>query len=177
MANYEISVVIDQIIDALGDFIEPFVFGADIIRGQVNRTPPPSGEYVELTEILSSDLAIPYQEYSKSDAEDPPIYDQADLIGRVRSDIQVDFYGDSSGNWCRAVLNAIRTGYGFDQFPDGIRPLYASDGMQHPWTTGEKQSVTRWTITVSIQYNPQLTVPQEFADELSAIVDVPVDQM
>jgi len=175
MAQYEISVVIDDIIDALADFIDPFVDGAEIIRGQVNRTPPPSGQYIELTEILSVDLSVPYQQYSAS-AQVDPVLDQADLIGRVRSDIQVDFYGDNSGNWCRVILNAIRTGYGFDAFPENIKPLYATDGMQHPWTTGEKQSVTRWTITVSIQYNPQVTVPQEFADEITANVAVPVDQ-
>lgn len=174
MANYEISVVIDEIIDALGDFIEPFVFGADIIRGQVNRTPPPSGEYVELTEILSVDLSVPYQTYEDDPQE--PENALTNLVGRVRSDIQVDFYGDNSGSWCRAIQNAIRTGYGFDNFPDNIKPLYASDGMQHPWSSGEKQSITRWTLTVSIQYNPQVTAPQEFADELSATVAVPVDE-
>ena len=171
---YTVNVTVDDIIDALGDFIELFVGGADIIRGQVNRTPPPSGQYVELTEILSNDLAVPYQEYVAS--LDPEIDGETNLIGRVRVDVQADFYGSQSGDWCRAVQNAIRTGYGYSVFSDDIKPLYTTDGFQHPWNTGEQQSVTRWTLTVSIQYNPQLTVPQQFAETLTPTVEVPVDE-
>jgi len=169
---YEISIVIDEIIDALADFIEPFVGDAKIIRGQVNRTPPPKGGYVELTEILSVDLAIPYQTYA--DNVDPDLA-AMNLVGRVRSDIQVDFYGDDSGSWCRIIQNAIRTGYGFDKFPENIKPLYSTDGFQHPWNSGEQQSTTRWTLTVSTQYNPLVTVPQQYAAELDMTVWTPVD--
>lgn len=172
---YAINVVIDDVIDALGDFLEPFVGeSVEIIRGQVNRTPPPVAAYVELTELLSVDLAIPYQEC----ADDPenPEDSVTWLTGRTRIDVQVDFYGPSSGDWCRAVQNAFRTGYGFDSFPDTMKPLYTTDGFQHPWNTAEQQSVTRWTLTASIQYNPKADAPQQFADTLTPSVNVPADQ-
>ena len=166
---YSVSVSIDEIIDALADLIEPFVGGAEIIRGQVNRTPPPRGDYVELTEILSVDLAIPYTDYVTAG--------QAELTGRSRFDVQVDFYGEQSGGWCRAIQNVIRTGYGFDRMPDGIKPLYTDDGRQHPWASGEQQTITRWTLTVTLQYNPVVSVPQQSAVELDADIRPPVDEV
>lgn len=174
---YQQSVSIDDVIDGLADFIQPFV-GEDvkIIRGQVNRTSPPPESYVELTEVLSVDLAVPYQGYGMSDQPEPQ-FDLADLKSRSRFDVQIDFYGPSSGEWCRMVQTAFRTIYGFDNFPENIKPLYTSDGLQHPWNTAEQQSVTRWTLTASIQYNPSVSVPQQFADELVATVEVPVDTL
>lgn len=169
---YEISIVIDEIIDALGNFIQPFVGEAEIVRAQVNRVAPPTGPYVELTEILSVDLSVPYQDYADDLLEPVAI-----LTGRVRSDIQVDFYGPSSGDWSRVVQNALRTTYGFDKFPPSIKPLYTTDGFQHPWASGEQQSLTRWTLTVTLQYNPQVSVPQEFANELTVNVKTPVDEV
>jgi len=158
---YTSSITVDNVIDALADFLQPFVDGADIIRAQVNRVSMPSLPCVVLTELFHVDLSIPSQNYDV-------LNDEVDLSASNRIDIQVDFYGESAGDYCRSVETAFRTMWGFDAFPAGIKPLYTSDGIQSPLISGEQQYVSRWTLTVSMQYNPIVSAPQQFADELAA---------
>lgn len=158
---YTTSITVDTVIDALGDFLEPFVDGAEIVRAQVNRVSMPPLPCVVLTELFHIDLRVPSQDYDE-------VNDEALLSASNRLDIQVDFYGESAGDYCRSVETAFRTMWGFDQFPAGIKPLYTSDGIQSPLISGEQQYVSRWTLTVSVQYNPVVAVPQEFAEEATA---------
>lgn len=158
---YTASVTVDTVIDALGDFLQPFVGSAEIVRAQVNRVSMPPLPCVVLTELFHVDLRVPSQDYDQAG-------DEALLSVSNRIDIQVDFYGESAGDYCRSVQSAFRTMWGFDKFPAGIKPLYTSDGIQSPLVSGEQQYVARWTLTVSMQYNPVVTVPQEFAEEAAA---------
>lgn len=158
---YTTSITVDNVIDALADFLQPFVDGAHIVRAQANRVPMPSLPCVVLTELFHVDLRVPSQNYDV-------LNDEVDLSASNRLDIQVDFYGESAGDYCRSVETAFRTMWGFDHFPAGIKPLYTSDGIQSPLVSGEQQYVPRWTLTVSMQYNPVVAVPQQFADALAA---------
>lgn len=155
---YTSSISIDAVIDALSAFLAPFVGSAEIVRGQGNRIPMPPGDCVVLTELLQVDLSVPWEIYDS-------LAESADIVGGERIDIQIDFYSASAGEWCKVAKAAFRTQWGFAQFPENIKPLYTSDGMQSPLITGEEQYASRWTLTASLQYNPVVTVPQEFADE------------
>lgn len=168
MTFYTSSITIDQVIDALADFIEPFVGDSEIVRAQVNRVPMPLGSVVVLTELLQVDLSIPFVDYEPND-------DLATVSGPNRIDIQMDFYGESAGEFCKVVKSVFRTDYAFQNFPENIKPLYTNDGMQVPLITGEEQYESRWTLTVSMQYNPIVTVPQQFADEASVALFVEAD--
>ncbi len=171
---YETSITVDQVIDYLATFISPFVPGAEVVRAQVNRVPMPPNPCVVLTEILQRDLSIPYMDYTPP--VDPiPAVGTATISGPTQFDIQVDFYGPLAGDFCKAVKSAYRSQWAFSQFPANIKPLYTSEGHQAPLTTGEQQYESRWTITVSIQYNPTVIVPQEFAEEVTVESTEPVD--
>lgn len=161
MTNFVISQTIDNVIDALAAYLAPFVASSEIIRGQVNRTPLPLGPFVELTEILTVDLSVPVTTHD-------PVLQLDSISGPAQIDVQLDFYGASAGDYFKAARTAFRTGYGFDAFPTNIKPLYMSDGRQSPLTTGEQQYESRWTCTVSMQYNPAITLPQQSADTLTA---------
>jgi hypothetical protein len=163
---YSVNTTIDDIIDALVDFLTPFLpDNLAIVRAQVNRVPPPGVQFVKLTEIINTDLSVPYLLYA-------PIEDTTEIstniVGPTRLDVQIDFYGESSGDWCRTIQNVVRCGYGFDNFPSNIKPLYTSDGTQTPLITGEEQYLSRWTLTLSVQYNPMVELPQESATEVVA---------
>jgi len=168
MTNYVSSISVDSVIDALVVFLTPFVPGGQIVRAQVNRVALPSNPCCVLTELLQVDLSVPATTYQPDD-------DTATVYGPTRIDIQIDFYGIQAGEFCKAAKTAFRSSWGFDNFPENIKPLYTSDGVQSPLLTGEQQYESRWTLTASIQYNPLITLPQQFADELSATVQIPVD--
>lgn len=156
MTDYVSTITIDNVIDALADVIGLFVEGAEVIRAQVNRVAMPN-PCVVLTEIMQSDLSVPRVEYD-------PDNDAAILHGPSQINVQIDFYGAKAGEWCKSAKTALRSSWGVGQFPANIKPLYTNDGMQSPLVTGEQQYESRWTLTVIMQYNPTVSVPQQYAD-------------
>lgn len=165
---YTSSITVDQVIDALKAFLAPFMPGAQIVRAQVNRVALPSNPCAVLTELLQVDLSVPATDYQ-------PLADTATIYGPSRIDVQIDFYGAQAGEFCKTVKTAFRSHWGFAHFPANIKPLYTSDGVQSPLLTGEQQYESRWTLTASMQYNPTVTVPQEFADEAYPTLVIPAD--
>ena len=165
---YTASITVDQVIDALAAFLAPFVPGAEVVRAQVNRVAMPPNPCVILTEMLQVDLTVPATDYQPDD-------DTATVYGPSRIDVQIDFYGAQAGEFCKTVKTAFRSHWGFEHFPANIKPLYTSDGMQSPLTTGEQQYESRWTLTASLQYNPTVTVPQQFAEEITPNPPIPAD--
>ena len=157
MPLYTASITVDQVIDALAAFLAPIIPGGQVVRAQVNRVALPANPCAVLTELLQVDLSVPATEYQ-------PLDNTATIYGPSRIDIQIDFYGAQAGEFCKTVKTAFRSHWGFSHFPANIKPLYTSDGSQTPLTTGEQQYESRWTLTASMQYNPTVTVPQEFAD-------------
>lgn len=158
-AQYVPSITVDDVIDALGAFIQPFIGNKQIIRGQVNRVSPPIGPFVELTEILQCDLEYPRNWYDTTNL-------QRNMIGPKRIAIQADFYGPDSGDWCSTVKTVFKTPYGASQFPSGIAPLYTDDGREAPLITGEQQYERRWVLTLNLQMNPIVVVPLQSAEAL-----------
>lgn len=157
---YAASIAVDAVIEALGAFLQPFVGSALIVRAQANRVSPPPDPFVLLTELLQVDLET-------STVVSDPANSQVNIAGPTRIDIQVDFYGPLSGDQCKAVKTVYRTAYATAQFPDGIKPLYCSDGNQGPLITAEQQYESRWTLTASLQYNPVVSIPQQSAKTLA----------
>lgn len=161
------SITVDNVIDALSAFIVPFVGGdpSVVIRAQVNRVPMPLTGFVELRELLQVPIETPIQIQSAD-----PNVQQATITGPKRIDIQVDFYGPSAGEWSTAIETVFRTSYAADQFSGGIAPLYCSESRQAPLVTGEEQYENRWILTASLQYNPDVVVPQQSATELETSI-------
>lgn len=164
---YTVNTTIDQVIETLRLFIIPFIPNGKVYRTQVNRVPMPIDPFVILTELFEIDLDIPYEDYSNT-------VDTTSLIinGPTQIDIQIDFYGNNSGDYCRAVKNAFRTSWGFNKFPSNIKPLYMSKGIQTPLLAREQQWENRWTTTASLQYNPIIEVSQSFASSNISISNI-----
>jgi len=159
------SITVDQVIEALAALIQPFIGTTQIIRGQVNRVPPPNGSFVELTETFQSEIEYPRSWYDSPNQ-------QRDIIGPKRIMIQADFYGPESGDWCSTIKSVFRTAYGVAQFPAGIAPLYTDEGHEAPLITGEQQYERRWVLSCALQFNPIVIVPLQSADTLKMhIVD------
>lgn len=153
------SIAVDAVIDALAAFIQPFVGAAVIVRGRVNRVPPPTDPFVLLSEVTMVDIETPHH---TSDT----VNQQDSLETPQRIGVQVDFYGPSAGEQCAAVKSVYRSQYATAQFPSNIQPLYCSDGLLSPLITGEEQYDSRWILTAELQYNPIVVVPQQSATAL-----------
>lgn len=165
--NYVETITVDQVIDALKAFIQPFLPpNAQIVRGQINRVPLPSAPCVVLTELFEKGLDVPF-------ATPIAANQTTTLHNSTQIDVQVDFYGEFSGNFAKAFLSAFRSEYGYGKFPDNVKPLYVNDGHKMPLTTGEEQYLSRWTLTASLQYNPTVQVPQQSATALKAKIYAP----
>lgn len=160
---YTPSLTIDNVIDALAVFLTPFIAPCPTVRGQVNRTPPPVTGFIVLTEMHRTPLETPTSTWDANDQ-------QANLRTPTQIDVQVDFYGPAAGDQCSAITSVFRSEYTPAQFPDGIKPILCSDGQQSPLVTGEEQYEQRWTLTVSLQYNPLITLPLQTANTLATTV-------
>lgn len=166
--QYVASIAVDTVIEALGAFIQPFVGSAQIIRSEINRVAPPNSPFVELTELMQTDLEYPSTWYDSTNQ-------QTNILGPKRIAIQADFYGPLSGDWCAAVKQAFRSVYGTEQFSNGIAPLYTDDGHQSPLITGEEQYLRRWALTMTLQYNPIVVINSQSAKTLSMNIIEDVD--
>jgi hypothetical protein len=155
--NYESSIIVDDVIEALRNFITPFIGNALIIRGQVNRVPMPPPPCVVLTELYQDRLGWGY--INQKDIN------TAELNGPTNISIQTDFFGAEVGEYCQAVVATITSPYAYERFPENIRPLYCSEAAQIAFETGAGQTTTNWMITIALQYNPIMQVPQETASE------------
>jgi hypothetical protein len=142
-----------MIIETLATFIELFIPNVEIVRSQGNKVSPPKTPCIVLREILQVDLSVPILDYNYANS--------MMITGPTRIDVQVDFYGPDAGDQCKVLQTVFRLA---DKFPSNVKPLYTSDGIQSPLITGERQFESRWTLTASLQYNPIVTVPQQYAE-------------
>lgn len=152
------SISVDGVIEAVAAFLQPYCAGAQIVQAQTNRVAMPPSPCVVLTPLNTSDIATPRVDTLVASAE---------IRTPTKFDVQVDFYGALAGDYCRAVSAVIRSSLSTSAFAAGITPLYCSDGIQSPLTTGEQQYENRWTTTISLQWSPVVTVPQESGGTLA----------
>lgn len=171
MSNPAITPTVDDVIDALASFLDALFPGAVIVRAQQNRVPMPTDPCIVLTELFQTPLQKPQERYDLGN----PNASTVTLALPSRLDVQIDFYGPQAGDWCQTVQVAFRTLFAADSFPSGIAPLYTSDGVQSPLITGESQWESRWTLTVSMQYNNSVVMPQDYAVQAAPTVRPPID--
>lgn len=165
---FTVSTTVNDVVQALIDFLRPVVQNVPIIRAQTNRTTYPVADFVLLTERNQQNVAVSSVQYNEPDGS-------ASIYNAPIIEVQIDFYGVNSGDFCRAVEMAFRTSYACSQFPNTVRPLYCSQGMQAPLINAELQYQSRWVLSAYLQYNPALKVPQQYPNELKVNEFVNVD--
>lgn len=150
-----IDITETQVIKALGDFISGVV-SCPVLRSQVNRVSMPTGDFIMMTPAHRSALATNVDTYP-SDAK---------AVQRsTQIDVQLDFYGSGAGDRAQTVATLLRDEYACAEMTGtGVQPLYAGDAHQMPLITGEEQYLERWTVEVSLQANPTITIAQDFME-------------
>lgn len=101
-----------------------------------------------------------------------------DVMQPTKVTVQLDIHGPASGDNAQIITTLFFDDYAFQSFVGSgfdVRPLYASEPNQIPFANAEQQIEERWVVDVTMQCNPTLNIPQQFADQLKSLsIDVQV---
>lgn len=160
----------DTLFLALRAFALSIVPGVEVVQGLGNGVPMPKHQFICLTASAQRRLRTNQDTY--------------DIVAGTRAveqgtdySIQVDCYGPTSSDYATAISTMLRDAYACDMLaPFGCQPLYTSDPTQSALVNGEENYEQRWMLTAVLQFNPVITVSQEFADELQMLPPFIADQ-
>lgn len=159
-----ISITESQLYTALRAFLLSLL-SCPIIQAQQNRAAMPKGDFCAMTSLGTYGLSTDKASYTPTAG--------TESHGRsTRWDVQLDFYGQDATENANLIATMLRTDYAFNQFAaSGIdmQPLYAEDPRQGTIVNGEQQYEKRWIVIAAFQFNPVVTVSQDFAASLTMI--------
>lgn len=169
-----------QCFTALRAFILGLVpAGVEVIRTQGNRIAEPAGtNFVLMTEMGRVRLETNIESYADGGLNDPPTPGLLNLMQPTQFTIQIDMHGPSASEYVQIFSTVFRSGYACDLFAAtgfDVTPLYTGEPHQAPYTNAEQQVEPRWTVDAVLQINPNVSLPQDFADTLAVgLIDVDV---
>jgi hypothetical protein len=163
MSKPGVDITEEQILDALRAWLIQYL-DCEIVQAQDNRVAQPVGPFVTMTALNKPRLSTNTETW---DSDDNLVKDEASL----KQGIQLDIYGPLSGDWAATISQMFRSQRACEFFEAySATPLYNDDPHQAPLIDGEEQYEQRWTIDVYLQYNPTVSSPQDFADNV--VVDI-----
>lgn len=161
------SVTVSPAQSAIFVALRSFIMGlitCPVERGLQNGTAMPDEPFILMTEVLQSRLSTNVASYN-----DPVVTDgNKSVMQPTKYDIQIDCYGPLASDWAKILVTMFNDGYALDKMGPDVAPLYADDARQAVLVNGEENYEMRWIFTVCMQYNPVVTVTQQFAGALEA---------
>ncbi len=166
--SFSLSITEANLMTVVGNFLTAVLpTGTQVVRGQDNRVPLPQGpNWVAMTPVVSTRMATNIDTWDFTD--DPAA---TDMLTYMQADVQVDCFGPLAHDMAQIVLTAFRDDYAVQQIAAAgfdITPLYTSDPRNLSFTNDQDQYEYRWSLDLSLQVNPSLSAPQQFADALAA---------
>lgn len=185
-----ISITDEQVFTALRSFLLSVLpSGVEVIQTQDNGVPMPIGGFVSMNNVSKIRLSTNVNKYRNDPVNvvygTENVLQGTEQVVAQTSDgfrdvttptqytMQLDFYGESAGEWASLASNLFRDPYATDLFPDGIKPLYADDPIQIPLIDGEMNYTQRWKLQAVMQYNPSVSLAQKFAREINVVINDP----
>lgn len=177
MTQPVLSLTESQTLQATGNFLVAVLpTGTAVVVGQDNRVASPqSTNYAVMTPIMRTRLATNETTYSDGFPSNPQT--RADKQATMVT-IQVDTFGPLSADHAQLIQTLLRSDWGVDQFATSgfdVTPLYTSEPRQMKFNDESAQVQQRWSIDLQLHCNPIVTVPQDFADQLTVGV-IEVDE-
>lgn len=167
--SFTISITDDLRRQALLNFIES-CGETQVVAGQDNLVPQPTGQYVVLQTLLTRPLSTNQE--------------SLDVTGLITSNArsmewvcQVDVYGAQAGDRADLLAALVKTNYAIMQFAQSgidMAPLYATEPRQTTMVNAEDQFEDRYTFEFHAHYNPVVTTPEQSATVLT-ITPIDVD--
>lgn len=159
-----LNVTEDDLLTALRSFLLSILpAGMPVELSQVNNTSMPLDPFVMMTPGQATGLSTNRLSYN-----DTGVYGTGTQKNARSSEwrCQIDCYGNGASNAAQTIATLWRTMYACDVMPIDIQPLYAGEPHNTTMINDQKQYEDRWTLDLHLQYNPVVTVPQDFADKL-----------
>lgn len=129
-----------------------------VVQGLDNGVPQPDGPHVVMTATRQDRLSTNHESYDGVGTRTATMPTQYS--------IQVDCYGPEASDMATTLVMMWRDPYGCDAMAPDAAPLYSSDPVQVPLINAEQNYEKRFTFTALLQFNPSVTVPQQYADDL-----------
>lgn len=134
--------------------------GLQIIQSAQNNQPLPENAIV-MQVLFDSNMDESVTTYN------PP--NEAMVQNSVEVRVQLDFYGDMAESRSRIVANLWKNYYGTDNM-EVCKPLYVQSRQRHPYINDSNQYEDRFILDLGLQYNPEITHAQDFAEDASVII-------
>lgn len=135
----------------------------EVVRNPGNGVAMPAAPFISMNPSQSAKLSFPISNYT-----DPGVPGGTrDYTQHLRYSMQVDCYGPNSAQWAAILSTLFFSEYAVSQMGPSIVPLYCDEPQQLPLTNAEAQFEQRWSFSVLFQYNPVVSVPQDFASHLT----------
>lgn len=144
-----------------------------VIQGLPNRDAMPlaSPGFATMQITLANRLNYNIDTWGPTDPAPTSVNVETHYKGRL----QVDFYGAASGDLAAIFASLWRDETGCLALEPTCDPLYTDDPFLAPLDDSEEQYEQRWTVNAYFQYNPVVSVPMTFANELEVTL-VSVDE-
>lgn len=140
---------------AIRSFILGLIPDAEVFQGIDNGVPLPIDGFIVMTIISHVRLATNIDTWGINTHS-------AQQSIRIR--MQIDCYGEISGDWASIIATKLRDVYGTDNMPATVQPLHADEPEMIPLINDEAQYEQRWMVSTMLQYNPIVTTPGDTFD-------------
>lgn len=160
------------LLTALRGFLLSAVSG-EVRRSQQNRIASPLGVFTVMTPIDSIGMSVNRRTWHDTGVAG------TGAEGNTQSKkwrCQIDCYGQQAHDNAQLISTLWRTPFACRSFSsacqslgipaDSVAPLYAGEPRNNNMINAEDQYQDRWTLDVTLQFNPTVTVPQDFAAQL-----------
>lgn len=160
-----VSITQEDLLSTLRAFILSLI-SCEVVQGLGNGVPMPLNPFIAMTASFQNRLSTNVVTYNGTDSK---MVRQA-----TQFTVQIDCYGPLSGDWSQILTTMLRDEYAALNMAPNVSPLHADDPKQLPLVDGEACYEQRWVVMALLQYNPVVTVSQDFAGAVN-IVPVNVD--
>lgn len=167
MSGATISVTQSMLYTALRTFLLGLVT-CPVLQSQQNRMAMPTGDFILMTGLGTPSLSTDKTTFAPG-SSNPGNETHA---RSTQWNVQLDCYGPDAADIAALIATAFKTDYAAAQFALAaieIQPLYANDPRQMTIVDSEQQYEPRWIVELVLQFNPVVTLPQDYAIALSVI--------
>ena len=162
-----VSVTESDLYTALRVFLQSLV-PFTIMQSQQNRSAMPTGNFVLMTGLSAPGLSTDKTTFIPGTSNPG----NETHSRSTQWNVQLDCYGPSAADTAALIATAFKTDYAAAQLALAaieIQPLYADDPRQMTILNAENQYEPRWIVELAMQYNPVVTLPQDFAIGLTVV--------